>query len=128
MLASGCSDERALKLTKATLSGKITFKNKPVPSAMVIVASEKESATGNADENGAYRIPAVPLGTVKIGINTDAGRGIMMEANMGAARAGQKIKSAFQDIPNKFFDPEMSGVTTKIENPDGETVFDIVLD
>ncbi|XZE36909.1 hypothetical protein SH501x_002496 [Pirellulaceae bacterium SH501] len=123
---AGCSDEQRLVLPEGTLKGKILYKGKPVPYALVVVNSGQNSSTGNADDEGNYEVKNVAAGEVLIGVNTDAGRGNMMSATMAAAQTGDKSKKpTFVDLPKKFFDPTTSGIVAKIDNAKGENQFDI---
>lgn len=125
---TGCSDEQRLVLPEGTLQGKILYKGKPVPYALVVVNSGQNSSTGNADDEGNYVVKNVGAGEVQIGVNTDAGRGNMMSATMAAAQTGDKsLKPSFVDLPKKFFDPTTSGLVAKVENGTGVNSFDIVI-
>src|SRR5262245_55650180 len=76
--------ERGARLpeTGATLEGTVTYGKDKVPVALVIVQGEKSSASGSVSEDGRYRIENVPLGQVKIGVNTEAGKGQLMSKTM----------------------------------------------
>lgn len=126
---SGCAEEQKLVLSDASLKGKISYKGKTVPYALVIATGGGgASATGNADEEGNYKIEHVPTGEVKIGVNTDAGKGNMMGAKMAAAQGGDKSAlPTFVDVPKNFFDPNTSAITTTVSNAKGENSFDIVI-
>lgn len=125
-LLSGCSGEERIQFPEATLEGKITYRGKPVPHALVIVTGGMQSAQGNADAQGNYRVDRVPSGEIQIGVNTDAGRGMMMGEVMAARQTGSAPPD-FVDIPSKFFDPTTSEISTIIQDPKGVTTFDIQL-
>jgi hypothetical protein len=126
LLFCGCSQEQALVLSDATLSGKILYKGKPVPYALVIVMGTSSTATANADDSGNYSVEHAPVGEVKIGVNTDAGRGHMMSATMAAGQTKDKsLKPTFVDLPKKFHDPTTSGLTLTITEAKGVTTKDI---
>lgn len=126
---STLTEEVRLVLSDASLKGKVSYKGKPVPHALVILVGEKESATGNADAEGNYYVQYAPVGTVKVGINTAAGRGMMMSAVMAAAQTGDKSsKPKFLDVPPKFFDPSTSGLTAKVENSRKTSQWDIKIE
>lgn len=126
---SACSDEEALVRPDSKLAGKITYKGKPVPHALVIVAAPKGIAgQGNADADGNYVVEHAPVGEVQIGVNTDAGRGRMMGELMKAAQTGDKSsKPELVDIPKKYFEPTTSGLKTTVADGDTTTTFDIEL-
>jgi hypothetical protein len=128
---SGCGPrEYRLPETGATLEGKVTYAGKPVPAAMIIVAGESGGATGNIGEDGRFLIPNVPVGAVKLAVNTDAAKGQMIGQNMAqayqASKEGKKAPAPrFLDVPKKYHDPNASGLTTTIK--EGVNTFDIVL-
>lgn len=127
-MLGGCSDEQRLVLPEGTLQGKVLYKGKPVPYALVVVQSGQNASTGNADDEGNYVVKNVAAGEVQIGVNTDAGRGNMMSATMAAAQTGDKsLKPSFVDLPKKYFDPTTSGIVAKVENGSGVNQFDIAI-
>lgn len=126
LCCTGCSQEERLVLPEAKLEGKISYNGKTVPYALVVVMQEGTSTTANADAQGNYSVQNVPAGEVKIGVNTEAGRGMMMGAMMAAAQTGDKTaKPTFVDVPKKYFDPSTSGITTNIADSKGVNVFNI---
>lgn len=122
-----CSDEERLIIPDSKLAGKITYKGKPVPHAMVIVtALDGIAATGDADADGNYQVEHAPEGEVQVGVNTDAGRGKMMSATMAAAQSdGKSSAPEFVDVPKKFHNPATSGLTTTVTSGAATTAFDI---
>lgn len=126
---SGCAQEQRLVLSDASLKGKITHNGKLVPYALVIVMGKGgTSSTGNADADGNYTVEHAPTGEVKIGVNTEAGKGNMKGAMMAAAQGGDKsAKPTFVDVPSKFFDPETSGIKANVTDSKGANTFDIVI-
>jgi hypothetical protein len=122
------SEEVPMILSDAKLSGKITYKGKPVPYALVIVSNDTSSSTGPADAQGNYTVDHAPVGAVEIGVNTAAGRGMMMSAVMAARHDKESHdKPSFIDIPPKYFNPKTSGLTTTVSNPKDNNSFDIVI-
>lgn len=125
------TDVEPLVLSKATLKGKVTYRGKPVSSAMVIVATESGNTvagTGLSDAAGNFLVQFAPVGKVKIGVDTEAGKAMMRGATMAAVMT--RNKSAIpptSDVPRKFFSPETSGITTVLSNADAENQFDIEL-
>jgi hypothetical protein len=123
---SACSGGGLEKLpeTGATLEGTVTFKGEPVQFALVIAVGPdgKGSATGNIREDGKYRMTNVPLGEVKVAVNTEAGKGdymskVMSQSYQGpeAKVKGKKASLKFIDVPKQYHDPEKSGLSTTIK-------------
>lgn len=128
---TGCDPyEVRLPETGATLEGTVRYGNEPVPLALIVVMGESGSATGQV-EQGRYRVDNVPLGPVKIGINTEAARGQFISQQMAQSYKGPGAKGGgsppprFLSIPSKYAEPENSGVTTTIQK--GTNQLDIVL-
>jgi hypothetical protein len=134
LLAASCGygvREERLPESGATLEGTVAYGGEKVQAALIIVAGEKGSATGNVDEaTGRYRIENAPLGPVKIGVNTDAAKGEMMGKVMAGYYKGPEAKSRgivappkIVDVPPKYRKPDTSGLTTTIN--EGANTFDI---
>ena len=123
------SDVEPLILSKATLKGKVTYKGKPVASALIIVATDSGvtvAGTGISDASGSFLVQYAPTGNVKIGVNTDAGRAMMRGALIAATVSGDKsMLPVTSDIPKKYHAPETSGITVNLSNVDAENQFDI---
>jgi hypothetical protein len=127
MLAlAGCARyEYRLPETGATLEGTVTYGGETVQMAEINVFGEKDQ-TGGQIEDGRYKVERVPLGEVKIGVNTDAVRSNFIGQQMARAKgvsSGPALK--FIAVPSKYADPSTSGVTTTIKR--GKNTFDIVL-
>jgi len=129
---AGCNSyESRLPETGATLEGTIKLGADTVPMALVVVVGPTGSATGQI-EGGHYRVENVPLGDVKIGVNTDAVRGQLISQQMAQGYKGPGGKGGsrppppkFIDVPKKFAEPETSGVKTTVKS--GANTFDIAL-
>jgi hypothetical protein len=123
---TGCSRyEYRLPETGASLEGTVTYGGETLQMAQINVMSDKSQAIGQI-ENGRYKVENVPLGDVKIGVNTEAMRSNMIGQQMARAKGvstGPVLK--FISIPAKFAEPDTSGVTTKVKK--GKNTFDIVL-
>ena len=129
LLLAGCGTglrEKRLPETGATLEGTVTYGKEKVMVAMVIIQGESGAASVFVGEDGRYRADNVPLGTVHIAVNTDAGKGDFQGKMMAKAHGkaeGQLPKLI--DVPAKYGDPTKSGITTTINK--GENKFDIVI-
>ena len=120
------TEERRLILSKASLKGKITYRGKPVPYALVILVGGDLSSTGAADAHGNYTVSYAPVGKVSVGVNTVAGRRMMMSATMAASQGGDNSATpSFLDVPEKFFDPKTSGITADVKDIKEPNTFDI---
>jgi hypothetical protein len=133
-LLVGCSQyEARLPETGATLEGTVTYGDQKIPLAMITVFGEKGQAHGQIEEPGRYAVENVPLGEVKIGVNTEAVRSQVISQQMAASYKGPGSKGrgarppapSFVSLPAKLQDPETSGITTTIKK--GANQFDIVL-
>ena len=133
-VASCSSKPKAEKLpeTGATLEGTVTYNGTQLEFAMILVQGPNGAATGNIGDDGRYKVENVPLGPVKIGVNTSAARGQyqskLMSNNAAAADPEKSKKIAqpkFVDVKPTYFDPETSGLTRTIEK--GANTFDITL-
>ncbi|MFN5288999.1 MAG: hypothetical protein ACK5E4_02785, partial [Planctomycetia bacterium] len=85
----GCG-QRAYEIpdSGATLEGSVTYDGKPVPMALIVVRSETATADARIVEPGKYKVPSVPIGKVKIAVDTDAMRGELMSRSMAQAYKG----------------------------------------
>lgn len=131
-LIGGCGvSETTLAESGATLTGTITYKDEPIEFAMVIVQGENNVATtGKVRDDGKYLVENVPLGPVKVAVNTQAAMGDFTSKNMqqnssalDPKKSGKISAPKFQDVPKKYFVVETSGLTTTIQK--GENTFDI---
>ena len=122
------SDLEELPKTNAVLEGTITYNGDPVPNALVIVAGTSFSATSFLSTPGKYQVQNAPLGDVKIAVNTAAAAG-RMRAQVMAQSKGKPAPGASAPgliaIPEKFANPESSGITTNIK--EGSNTFDIAI-
>src|SRR6266404_4896877 len=89
-LFGGCSPyEYRLPQTGATLEGTITYGGETLQMADINVFGDKGQAIGRI-EGSHYKVENVPLGEVKIGVNTEAQRGTAI----GQAMARSKGKGS----------------------------------
>jgi hypothetical protein len=128
----GVKEERLPK-TGAKLEGTVSRGSEKLAAAMIIVAGKDSSATGEIDEaTGRYHVENVPLGEVKIGVNTEAAKGQLKGKMMSGYYKGPEAKSLglqgppkIIDVPGKYANPETSGIQTTINS--GSNTFDIVV-
>lgn len=131
VLVFGCDPyEARLPESGATLEGAATLNGEKVPLALVVVVGQNGSATGQLEE-GKYKVENVPLGDVKIAVNTQAARGQMISQQMAQSYKGPGSKGPakpaprFVDVPSKYWEAETSGLTTTTKR--GTNTFDISL-
>ena len=124
--------EYRLPDTGATLEGTVTYGAEKVPLAQINVLGEKGQGIGEVQEDGRYLVNSVPLGEVKIGVNTEAMRSQVIGQQMAQSYKGPGSKGGsrapapkFISLPAKYQEPDTSGITTTIKR--GKNTFDIVL-
>jgi hypothetical protein len=127
LLVLGCDGQsgRRLPVTGATLEGTVTYGQERVMVAMILIQGEGGASTAFVGEDGRFKAENVPLGTVHIAVNTEAGKGQMMGKFMAASQEKGKGPPNVIDVPAKYADPTGSGITTTIKK--GENKFDIVI-
>jgi hypothetical protein len=127
-LSGGCGSRTA------TVSGRVTFRGKPVNNGSVIVyCSDKQIVRGNLGTDGTYTIPNVPYGssTVTVQSHSRVPAGLRMAQNLPPSSGGpvQPIVEHGDTLPvalpQKYSVPEESGLRVVVE--DGPVTFDIDL-
>ena len=138
---AGCGGE-----SSADLAGTVTYKGKPVTSGTVsVVQRDGLSAAGAIGPDGRYAVTGAVAGPGKVGVHSpdpretaDAGRRDRA-ADMAAtakfdpresaakdkARAKGAGDSTWRKLPDKYFDPEKSGLSYVLKP--GANTLDIVL-
>src|SRR6185369_8223111 len=112
---AGCNlYEYRLPETGATLEGTVTYGGETLGMAQIDVWGAKDQSIGFIDA-GRYKVERVPLGDVRIGINTEAMRGAAIGQQMAQKKGGGASGPKFVALPSKFWDPATSGVTTTIK-------------
>jgi hypothetical protein len=133
MLAASCQQyETRLPETGATLEGEITYGGQKLPLALITVFGKQGQAVGQAEE-GRYKVENVPLGEVKIGVNTEAMRSQIISQQMASSYKGPGAKGGgpkspaprFVEVPARYWDPETSGITTTIKR--GANAFNVTM-
>ncbi len=125
--------EEKLPETGATLEGTITYGNEPIQFAMIQIKSAGGATTGSVKEDGRYHVENVPVGEIQIGVNTSAAMGEFQSKMMAAgvykgteAHGKGKVQGPrFVAVPEKYFNPDTSGLKTTIKK--GTNTYDIVI-
>jgi hypothetical protein len=130
VLAVGCSGSRRTA-EYADVSGRVLYKGKPVTGGRVgfVAVQGSFASTGTIDEQGNYKINA-PVGEVRISVDNEMLKSAPPEAaRRGAGRpdAGDPnpIKGKYIQLPDKYTDPQKSGLTWTV--PKGGGTYDIEL-
>jgi hypothetical protein len=136
VVVTGCS-------SYGSISGKVTYQNRPLTGGTVLFTSSsgKGSQSSPIREDGSYTITKMPIGLAKVAIQSASGqqsKGIKGPPAGMMPKAGQMpegVKSGVynpsatkgpgEDIPDKYGDPEVSGLTFQVKG--GAQTFDIPL-
>jgi hypothetical protein len=119
--AAGCSPK--LGLETAPVSGKVTYKGKPLPNGTVMfVPGEGPAAYGEIGKDGAYRlstgnIDGAVLGNHKVSITA--------LQNVGEALPEQRSPTPSSLLPAKYLNHENSGLTAEVKRGKNEVNFDL---
>jgi hypothetical protein len=122
----------------ASVTGKVTYKGKALPGGRVIfLLANGQVASGEITKEGTYTIPKSQTGEAKVTVETSAppqipkgagGRGGLPPGAPPEARAayeGAKDASTYVPIPERYRDPEKSGLKYTIKG--GPNTYDIDL-
>jgi hypothetical protein len=119
LLLSGCGGG-----STATVSGTVTYKDKPLPGGLITFMAEQGDAVarGKIEKDGTYRVNKVPVGNVKIGIQASEppkyGAGMIPKEE--AAKLGKKATAVdpgdHVTLPKQFADPNKSGLTYTVKH------------
>ncbi len=115
--------ERRLPESGATLHGTIKHNGEQLQFAMIIVLADSGSVTGKIGDDGQYKVENVPLGEVKVGVNTEAATGDYQSKIRQASLTKGGPKPKFIAIPKQYHDPGTSGFKKSIEK--GVNTYDI---
>ena len=127
LFLTGCGGVTEVRYpeTGATLEGTVTYGNDKIGLAMIVARNQSGQANAFVDDDGHYKLENVPLGEVQLGVNTDAGKGVAKGRAMQQAGGKAKAIPPMIEVPNRFHDPDTSGIKTTINK--GQNAFDIVI-
>jgi hypothetical protein len=104
------------KAATGSVEGKVRFRGKPLSGGVVGFHPEKgKPVLAKIDTDGNYLAPAVPVGAVKVTVDTKPAK----------PRPGGGRPAPFIPIPAKYATPETSGLTLTVQK--GKQTFDIEL-
>jgi hypothetical protein len=112
LLATGCGGQG-----KGTVSGKVTYQGKPLPSGFVTFVPEQGAALhSEIQSDGSYRMNNVPLGAVKISVEPKSAQDTLKSSAMPRnPKDFSKAKTAMTEsdakIPSRYADPNKSQLT-----------------
>jgi hypothetical protein len=121
LLCLGCGGR------KGEVSGKVTYRGKPLPAGAVTFFGPGDQMVGSAAifADGAYRIPKVPVGPVRITVSAPATiRDPKAPQRKGGKRIDPHDRKAIEeakkslirlDVPSKFGLPDQSGLTYTVQ-------------
>jgi hypothetical protein len=107
---------------KGTVSGIVTYKDKPLPGGFITFVPEQGSGSysGKIQQDGSYRVADIPAGPVKIGVQAPQAPkhaesmispvDIAKGAKPGAKGAAPASGTTYVNIPPSYSDPEKSGL------------------
>lgn len=108
---SGCDGGPKLRPDWAIVSGTVTYQGKPLPGGEVVWCTEKDGCAivrgGAVREDGSFALDA-PIGPAKVAIHT--------------ADLKQAQSSRYVDVPAKYTDPELSGLTYDVKAGENKDV------
>jgi hypothetical protein len=122
---AGCESGHRLPESGATLEGTVTHDGKKVTAALVIAEGNGPASTAFVDDDGYYKLENVPLGEVRIGVDTRAGEGRRRGAAIAQSQSKKGPLPPAEKVDPKYFSPTQSGITTTTQR--GANKFDIAI-
>jgi hypothetical protein len=144
-VVGGCSKDSNPE-TAATISGTITFHNKPLPGGTVRVYNAKDfggAKMGVIHEDGSFSIAGVPTGDVVITVETESMNPKRKILQYGGNRGQQAVSKSkdkqmqtgtpketgsaekYQKIPDKYADMRKSTLKTSLSAGSNKQDFDL---
>ena len=114
---SGCSSNDT---STGTISGKVRYKDNPVPGGTITfhITSEKgiKTAVGILQKDGSFEIKKAAVGSAKVTVETDT-------VNPGEQQA--QSSSNYVEIPKQYNSVETSGLTMDIKQGENKKTFEL---
>ena len=127
----GASASLGCGAKKATVSGIISYNGERLGNGNVTFITDKgEASASQIKADGTYFMTNVPIGTVKIKVETvapveDSSKNLM-GVDMPNMKGKEKEGGRYVKIPDRYKDPEKSGLTYQVKS--GTQKHDIKLD
>lgn len=115
LLAAGCGKP------KGSVSGRVTYKDKPLTAGYVTFTPENSHAvSGTIDSQGNYRVENIPVGMAKITVRADPGTSMDAFAKVNNPKDPKSMMSALMPknivkLPDQYNNPEKSGLTCEVK-------------
>lgn len=121
----GCTSDR-----RATVSGKVTYLDKPLPGGTVVFVPEDKDKMGDRapiQPDGTYTTSGVPFGKMKVAVEpgTKGGTGMPKGAKMPSSDKDEKKlplqyskdqPDTYVDIPGRYRNPATSGLSVDVDS------------
>jgi len=130
-ILAGCGDSSQLPPI-AAVSGVVTYKGKPIPSANVLFAPETSGpmAVGTTNADGQFTLvtqgqPGAVLGSHRVVIQAVVPKGGAQAQTVDPVTGREIVVEQVSLIPEKYGDMNRSGVTAVVEKKKNEFRFDL---
>ena len=136
LLVIGCSPKSSVP--KSNIHGKVTYKNAPVGGGIMTFYSENSTTTCGLNPDGTYAIQGVPLGAIKVGIETES---IKEQGYKAPPNMPKEMKDKMKDemakqntasggpvyvpIPKKYANKNTTTLTCEVKDGKQELNFDL---
>ena len=112
------------------LSGKVSYKDKPLHSGTVLViAADGSSLSGPIQDDGSYSILGVPNGTASIGVVCPDPKSMVIATRKEKGAPKSEVvrpeQSKWFPIPDKYSDAKGSGMTTTVKSGKNDFPIDL---
>lgn len=117
--------------SKSVVTGKVSYKGKPLAMGTIyMVGADGIAAPAPINPDGTYRIEGVAIGTAKIGVSSPKPPTPQMLAHARKGRAPANAApppdvATWFEIPDKYADPQSSGLTVELKSGPNEHHIDL---